>query len=84
MPRLPLSRVADHIDYICQRTGSSKYVALGTDFDGGFGVEMVPAEIDTIADLQKLADVLAERGYSNSDIANIFAHNWLRKLNTLA
>ena len=84
MPRLPLSRVADHIDYICQRTGSSKHVALGTDFDGGFGVEMVPAEIDTIADLQKLADVLAERGYSNSDIANIFAHNWLRKLNTLA
>ncbi len=82
-PRLPLTKVVEHIDYICQRTGSSRHVAIGSDFDGGFGVEAVPAEIDTIADLQKLAPLLVARGYTNDDIAAIFAHNWLRKLKTV-
>ena len=79
-PRLPLEKVVEHLDYICQRTGSSKHVALGTDFDGGFGVESTPEGIDTIADLQKLAALLHTRGYTKDDIAAIFAHNWLRKL----
>ncbi len=82
-PRLPLEKVVEHIDYICQRTGSSRHVAIGSDFDGGFGVEMVPEGIDTVADLQKLAPLLEARGYTNSDIAAIFAHNWLRKLKTV-
>ncbi len=82
-PRLPLEKVVEHIDYICQRTGSSRHVAIGSDFDGGFGVEMVPAGIDTIADLQKLAPLLTARGYTNDDIAAIFAHNWLRKLKAI-
>lgn len=82
-PRLPLEKVVEHIDYICQRTGSSRHVALGSDFDGGFGVESVPAGIDTVADLQKLAPLLEARGYTNDDIAAIFAHNWLRKLKAI-
>ncbi len=82
-PRLPLEKVVEHIDYICQRTGSSRHVAIGSDFDGGFGVESVPAGIDTVADLQKLAPLLAARGYTNDDIAAIFAHNWLRKIKAI-
>jgi len=82
-PRLPLEKIVEHIDYICQRTGSSRHAAIGSDFDGGFGVEMVPEGIDTIADLQKLAPLLEARGYTNDDIAAIFAHNWLRKLKTV-
>jgi membrane dipeptidase len=76
-PRLPLTTVVAAIDYVCQLTGSAQHVALGTDFDGGFGVERVPAEIDTIADLQKLAPLLRERGYTAPDIAAIFSQNWI-------
>lgn len=68
------------IDHVCQLAGNTHHVALGTDFDGGFGVESVPAEIDTIADLQKLAPRLAEKGYNEEDIARIFSGNWLRIL----
>ena len=43
-----------HIEHICQLAGNSRHVALGTDLDGGFGREQSPADLDTIADLQKL------------------------------
>ncbi len=70
--------VVAQIDYICQLAGDSQHVGIGSDFDGGFGWQSVPAEVNTIADLQKLAPLLAERGYSNEDIENIFSANWLR------
>jgi membrane dipeptidase len=76
-----LDHVTAQIDHICQLAGNTRHVAIGTDFDGGFGVESVPAEIDTIADLQKLAPRLAEKGYNDEDITNIFNANWLRILN---
>lgn len=76
----PLDRVAAHIDYICQRAGSARHVGFGTDFDGGFGLQHIPPELDTIADLQKLAPLLAARGYTDEDIAAIFGGNWLEHL----
>ncbi|NJN44447.1 MAG: peptidase M19 [Anaerolineae bacterium] len=75
-----LQHVIAHIDYICQRAGDAKHVGIGSDFDGGFGVQSVPAEIDTIADLHKLAPLLSEKGYSDADIAGIFGLNWQRIL----
>jgi membrane dipeptidase len=36
----------------------------------------VPVEVDTIADLQKLAQVLSGRGYSDDDVVAIFGGNW--------
>ena len=38
--------------------------AIGTDLDGGFGKEQSPCDLDTIADLQKLAEILERRGYT--------------------
>jgi len=73
-----LAHVADHIDHICQLAGSSKHVALGTDSDGGFGSEHMPAEIDTHRDLSKLTDVLAKRGYNETDCDGIMQGNWMR------
>lgn len=78
--RVTLKHVVAAIDHICQVTGSAAHVGIGSDFDGGFGVESTPAEIDTITDLQKLAPLLAERGYSEKDIAAIFSENWLAVL----
>ena len=75
-----LQHVVAHIDYICQMAGDAKHVGIGSDFDGGFGLQAVPAEVDTIADLQKLAPLLAEKGYSDADIANILGLNWQRIL----
>lgn len=75
-----LDRLIAQIDHVCQLAGNTRHVALGTDFDGGFGVDSVPVEIDTIADLQKLAPRLSEKGYNEDDIVRIFSGNWLRIL----
>jgi membrane dipeptidase len=75
-----LDTLASAVDHICQVTGSAAHAGLGSDFDGGFGVESTPAEIDTVADLQKLAPVLAARGYSQRDITGIMGDNWLALL----
>jgi membrane dipeptidase len=72
-----LESVADHIDHVCQLAGSAKHSAIGSDLDGGFGTEQSPADVDTIADLQKLATILKARGYSDEDITGIMHGNWL-------
>jgi membrane dipeptidase len=77
---IPLEVVVDHIDYICQLAGNANHVGIGTDFDGGFGLQSVPAEIDTIADLQKLVLLLQNRGYTDMDTAAIMGENWLDRL----
>jgi membrane dipeptidase len=73
-----LEAVADHIDRVCQLAGNANHTAIGSDLDGGFGTEQTPRDLDTIADLQKLDQILARRGYSDGDIDNIFHGNWLR------
>jgi membrane dipeptidase len=77
---VPLDYVANHIDHICQIAGDSLHAGIGSDFDGGFGVESIPPEIDTISDLQKLNPLLQTRGYSETDIANILGGNWIARL----
>nr|BAG55475.1 putative peptidase [uncultured bacterium] len=75
--RVTLAHVAAHIDYVCQLLGSAAHVAIGSDFDGGFGVEDVPQGIDSIGDLARLADSLRRYGYDEDDIAAIMGGNWL-------
>jgi len=77
---VPLDVVAAHMDHVCQLAGDARHVGIGSDFDGGFGLQSVPPEIDTIADLQKLFPLLTARGYSESDAANILGGNWLNFL----
>nr|WP_262713184.1 membrane dipeptidase [Anseongella ginsenosidimutans] len=60
--------------------GNSKHIAIGSDLDGAFGKEQSPYDLETIADLRKLGDLLQKRGYSPDDIENIFYGNWLRFL----
>jgi membrane dipeptidase len=73
-----LEAVADHIDHVCQLAGNCRHAAIGSDLDGGFGTEQVPVGIDSIADLQGLGGVLADRGYADADIDAIFYGNWTR------
>lgn len=75
-----LLHVFAHIDHICQIAGDARHVGLGSDFDGGFGLQSAPYGVDTIADLQKLAPLLSERGYQDEDIAAILGGNWIQLL----
>jgi membrane dipeptidase len=78
--RVTLAHAADHIDHICQLAGNSAHAAIGSDLDGGFGREQSPADLDTIADLQHLTEILSKRGYSDHDVAAIMHGNWLKLL----
>src|SRR5262249_55606387 len=63
-----LASMIDHIDRVCQLAGNARHAAIGTDLDGGFGREQSPHDLDTIADLQRLPDMLQKRGYKADDI----------------
>ncbi|MHC4399120.1 MAG: dipeptidase, partial [Planctomycetota bacterium] len=72
-----LEAVVDHVDHVCHLAGDCRHVGVGSDLDGGYGTEQTPHGLETIADLQKLADLLAARGYGDADVAAIFHGNWL-------
>ena len=73
-----LERVVDHIDRVCQLAGNARHAAIGTDLDGGFGTEQSPCDLDTIADLQRLPELLRRRGYMQEAIEGILHRNWVR------
>jgi membrane dipeptidase len=78
-----LEHAVAHIDHICQTTGSARHVGIGSDLDGGFGADDIPAEMDSAADLPLIAKALRERGYADADIANIMGGNWLNLLRSV-
>ena len=73
--------VADQIDHICQLAGNSRHAAIGSDLDGLFGREQSPHDFDTIADLQRVPEMLSARGYGQKDVSAVMHGNWLRLLN---
>ncbi len=75
-----LSDVATGIDYICQMLGDAAHVGIGSDFDGGFGLDKVPQGLDSVADLWLIGETLDAHGYNKEDIEAILGGNWLRFL----
>jgi len=73
-----LETMVDHIDRVCQLAGNARHAAIGSDLDGGFGIEQTPADLDTIADLQRLPELLRRRGFKEDDVAGILHGNWVR------
>lgn len=73
-----LEHVIDHIDHVCQLAGNARHAAIGTDLDGGFGREQSPLDLDTIADLQRVPDLLRRRGYKDDAVEGIMHGNWVR------
>jgi membrane dipeptidase len=73
-----LETMIDHIDRVCQLAGTARHAAIGTDLDGGFGREQSPVDLDTIADLQCVPDMLRRRGYDQEAITGIMYGNWIR------
>lgn len=74
LPPVSISRVVDHIDHIVKLVGVD-HVGIGSDFDG---VQVVPADLKSVADLPNLTKELLKRGYSEADIDKILGGNMLR------
>jgi membrane dipeptidase len=74
--RATLADVIRHVQHICHLTGSVAHVGLGTDMDGGLGREQIPVEIETSADLPRVADALSTAGFGEADVAAIMGENW--------
>jgi membrane dipeptidase len=75
-----LEHLVEHIDHVCQLAGNSLHAGIGSDLDGGFGLEESPMDLDSIADLQRLPALFKSRGYSDEDVANIMHGNFVRFL----
>lgn len=67
--------VVDHIDHVVQVIGID-YVGIGTDFDGGGGVE----GCRNASEMKNITIELLRRGYSKSDITRIWGGNVMRVL----
>ncbi|MDP6528804.1 MAG: membrane dipeptidase [Gemmatimonadota bacterium] len=78
--RVPMRRVAEAAHHVAQLAGTHRAVAIGSDFDGGFGAESSPEGLDTVADLPRLAGGLADLGFTDGEIADILGGNWIRLL----
>ena len=74
LPPVHVSRIVDHIDHIVKLVGVD-HVGIGSDFDG---VQAVPADMKSVADLPNLTKELLKRGYSATDIEKILGGNMLR------
>lgn len=65
---------ARHAAHVAGVTGWDR-VGIGTDLDGGIGLEETPAEIDTVADLHVLGDAVPPVARDG-----VLGGNWLRWL----
>jgi membrane dipeptidase len=76
LPPVHIARIVDHIDHIVKLVGVD-HVGIGSDFDG---VQALPVEMQSVADLPNLTAELLRRGYSEFDIDKILGGNVLRMM----
>lgn len=68
-----VSDIVDHIDHVVQVVGID-YVGIGTDFDGGGGVE----GCKNASEMKNITIELLRRGYSKKEIEKIWSGNIMR------
>jgi len=73
LPRVPLARIADHIDHVKKLVGVD-YIGIGSDFDGA----RMPDGMDGVDKLPALTAELLRRGYSEEELEKILGGNLLR------
>jgi membrane dipeptidase len=73
--RATVKDVVDHIDHVVQVIGVD-YVGIGTDFDGGGGVD----GCSDATEMKNITIELLRRGYSKKDITKIWGGNVMRVL----
>ncbi len=67
--------VVDHIEHVIEIAGVD-HVGIGTDFDGGGGVE----GCNDVSEMFRVTEELARRGHSEEEIAKIWGGNVMRVL----
>lgn len=73
-PQATLGDVADHLDHARQLVGR-EHLGLGGDYDG---VESLPAGLADVSRYPALLTELADRGWSDADLAGLTSGNILR------
>jgi membrane dipeptidase len=68
--------LVDHIDYVVKVVGID-YVGIGTDFDGGGGID----GCNDVSEMSNVTLELVQRGYSEEDIRKIWGGNLMRVFN---
>lgn len=68
-----VSDAVDHIDYVVNTIGID-YVGIGTDFDGGGGLE----DCKDVSEMKNITIELLKRGYTKEEIKKIWGENFLR------
>jgi len=76
--KIRLEAVVNHIGHGCQLACNACHVASGSDLDRGFGKEQSPSGLESIADLQKLANLLRQVGYAEPDVEGVMHADWIR------
>ncbi len=71
--RATVKDLVDHIDHVVKLIGID-HVGIGSDFDGGGGVE----GCDDASDMSHITEELVRRGYSEGDISKIWGGNLMR------
>lgn len=76
--RATVAEAADHAARLAELAGGRDRLGLGSDMDGGFGADRLPEGIDDPANLPKLTNALAARGWTAADLDGFTHANWLR------
>ncbi|MFW6123640.1 MAG: dipeptidase [Acidobacteriota bacterium] len=72
-PSATLEDMVDHIDYVKELVGVD-YVGIGTDFDGGGGLD----GCDDVSEMPNITRELLKRGYTEEEITKIWGGNLMR------
>jgi len=72
-PSATLEDMVDHIDYVKELVGVD-YVGIGTDFDGGGGLD----GCNDVSEMPNITRELLKRGYTEEEIRKIWGGNLMR------
>ena len=72
--RPPFASLIAHFDHMIQVAGID-HVGIGTDFDG---IPSLPLGIDSAADLPRITEALAAKGYTTADLHKVLGENLMR------
>ena len=77
IPRPPFASLIAHFEHMIQVAGVD-HVGIGTDFDG---IQDLPEGIDSAADLPRITEALAAKGYTAKDLHKVLGGNLMRVFN---
>ncbi|MCF4123646.1 dipeptidase [Antribacter sp. KLBMP9083] len=76
MPRVTLDDVVAHVEHVREVAGAD-HVGLGGDYDG---TSFLPEGLEDVSGYPRLLAALADRGWSDADLARLTSGNMLRVL----